>query len=500
MFDPFYGPANRPKDLPIQNFSGVGGGVTSETVVSDYDLFYPNELMEVFERHGHDPGFRLMLKTYGFSRGTAAPTTGHFEFPWKEDLVPIGNIITASTGPGSDVIVELDASAMYDTQVTSGGSARQASYPREGYILHFPDGQKGMIVKKDTTVTPHRLTIRPTKAAYNLATSIVIGEEYFISDTAWAEGSGVPTGVMPRIIKYTNKFQISKEAAFATGSVLTDKMYFKPVPGREGSMYLRIEADTYYRYEVACSGALLWGQDIDNVTVSVEALGFDVPIKGTEGLMDFATVNSFADTYTPGSYTISDFDSLSFYYEDERLKSRTLQTWDGIELWVEKENVLLALYNDDMRLLTDRMLGLDTGDPSDEFQPSKDSDWVTNIGFKAIRKAGYTYCFKLLHEFNKAMGAGSADYNYKQYSVIMPLGMTKDKSTGTTVPTFGYEYKELGPYSRENVVAIWAGAGTGGRGGYIPNATSSSDLLSMALVGEHAFHGACPNALVIQRP
>jgi hypothetical protein len=59
-----------------------------------------------------------MLKSMGFDRGTAAPTTGHYEYPWRKDLVRVNSVITASTGPGTDVVIELTAGSMFDTQVS----------------------------------------------------------------------------------------------------------------------------------------------------------------------------------------------------------------------------------------------------------------------------------------------------------------------------------------------------------------------------------------------
>ena len=282
-FNPFSDPANRPKDLGVQNFAGLGGGVVSQVVVSAYDLYEPNELIGVFERHSYAPSFRLKLDSMGFSKGCSAPTLGHYEYPWREDLVKVGSIVQASAGPGTPVIVALHADSMYDAGATVGGVARQASFPREGENILFANYTKARIVKKDTTVTPHRLTLSPVKSTVDLAGAIVADESYAIVDNAYAEGSGLPPGVMNRVIQYHNTFQISKEASYVTGSSATNKMYYDPIPNVSGAFYLKVEADTYYRFENKMAGALLFGQQDDNNTVYVQALGFDAPISGTEG-------------------------------------------------------------------------------------------------------------------------------------------------------------------------------------------------------------------------
>ena len=102
------------QDLTPNAFSDVGGGVQSQGVISQYQAYKPNELVQVFERHGYRPSFRLMLKTMGFRRGSYAPTIGHYEYPWRKNLVTVGAIITPSAGPGTPVTIELDAADMYN--------------------------------------------------------------------------------------------------------------------------------------------------------------------------------------------------------------------------------------------------------------------------------------------------------------------------------------------------------------------------------------------------
>lgn len=501
-YTPFLNPASYPTPLAVNQFSGAGGGTQGQQVISAYDIYKPNEMIEVFERHSYAPGFKLMLKAMGFNRGTAAPTTGHYEYPWKESLVQFGAITQISAGAGTDVIATIAPSHMYDAGVSVNGSSAKASYPRLNDILFFPDGNKGIIVAKDTTVDPHAITVRPVQAAMDLATSLVISTDYFISDNAHAEGSGLPTGRVPRVIKYSNTFQIVKEACSSSGSSMTNQTYFNPILGQPGSFYLKTKWDTMYRFECACDGALIWGTQIDNHSEFVADMGYDVDVTGTEGLYDFTTTNSITDVVAIGAYALADFDSITNTFEDERIGVRDLIHWQGKLRHTEIENLLYGELNNDLTMLLSKKF-LNYGpsaQPNDGMQPASAADWALTIGFYGLRKGGYNHVFKSLHEFNKAVGAGSSAYNFKHWNVVMPIGYTTDKSTNENRATVGYEYKKLGNYSREEVVAELAGVGVAGTGTSYRIATSAGDIHRLGMVSEIAFHATCANHIILQHP
>lgn len=499
-YSPFVSPASRPADIVPPRFGEVGGSVLNQEVVSDYDIYKPNELIEVFERHSFSAGFRLMLKAMGFNRGVSAPTTGHYEYPWRKDLVRINAIITPSAGAGNNMVVELTAASMYATGVTVSAAAQKGSYPVVGDILMLPSGAKAFISAKNTSTDPHRLTLTPVDATVDLDAEITGAgtEEFFISDRASAEGSGLPAGRTGRVMKYTNEFQIVKAAAAATGSEMTNQTYFNPIPGREGSFYLQTQYSTMYDFEQMCDGALLFGTPIDNVLINSTDLGFDVPVKGTEGLIYFAETNGYTVNYTPGALAMGDFNAISDLYEKERVGTRDIFGWFGKSYFNEVEDVLQTLLNADISAELYKRY-TDDGSGMGE-QPGDPNDLFVHIGFSGLRKGQYNYAWKSLHAFNEAMGAGADAYDYDQWAIWHPLGFMTNKATGAPVPTVGYEYKQLGNYSRENVVAEIAGIGVAGSGTPYAIASSTSDIHRIGFVAEIAFHGACANQIVIQKP
>ena len=504
-YSPFVPPGGQ--DLRPNVFSMVGGGTLNQVVVSLYDLYKPNELVQVFERHTTGKGFRLMLKAMGFTRPTSAPTTGHYEYPWRENLVTVGAIITPSAGPGTNVVIELAAADHYTSGVTVNGVAGQgATYPVVNEIILFRSGESAMIIAKDTTTNPgaHRLTLRPLQAATDLATSVIAGEAYFISNNAHAEGSGLPQGRTPRIIAYTNEFQITKVAASSTGTEMTNSMYFNPVDDRGGSLYLKVKDDMMYTFEKDCDGALIWGEQIDNITVFVPGLGHDAPIKGTEGLISFAETNGNVDNYVAiGGYTIADFRDLGRYYEQERVGASEMMCLQGFEIYMEIEAAMVDFLNADLAaLMTERMYyGDNVFDYlNDSLYESDPAQFALRIGFKALEISGFTFMFRKFPDFNKRVGAGSTGYNYSSWQVVLPVGYATDKKSDTKRGTFGYEYKvSADGYSRETIVGEFFGAGVGGSNAY-RSASNQNDIHRCFMISEFAFHPTCGNHISIQKP
>lgn len=498
-YTPFVDPANRPEDIRPPAFSAAGGA-HSQQYFSQQDLYTPAEMVQVFERHSRSVGYRLMLKAYGFTRGASTPTVGHYEYPWYKDLVTVGSIVTPAGGAGADMVIALSADNMYDPGLDSGGSAIKASYPVVGDILAFPDGNRARVKSKNTATDPHQLTLTPLKAAVDLDSSVSAGESYAITDNAFGEGTGLPAGRTSRVMKYTNDFQILKEAAMTSGSEMTNQAYFEPIPGTQGSFVLRVKWETMQRFEDKCDGALLLGSSIDNVTDASTQMGIDVTVKGTEGLYDFARLNGYTINYTVGSLTTADFDTIARTYELERIGVKEIAGWQGIDYYQEQENALQALLNGDLTANIASSRFAFNMDPNDENQLVDSGDFAMNIGFRALRKSGYNFSWKSLHTFNEAIGLGHSDYDYTQKSIWTPLGYTEDKVTGGTSGTIGYEYKELNGYSREHVVAPINGLGVAGTGGVSPIAVNQYDISQLGMLSEIAAHNTCANHVIIHTP
>lgn len=489
-------------DFAVNSYSTVGGGTLTQKVFSQFDMYKPNEFLQVFERHGQGPSWRAQLRAMGFNRPTAAPTVGHYEAPWKKSTFQFDTIVTASTGPGTSIVVQLAAASMYvpgTTGATVNGVAAKASYPIVGDVIAFPDGKEGRISAKDTTTNPaqHRLTIQPLQTTTDLVT-VVTGVEYFVPTNQHGEGSTMPTGRVPRIFTYHNTFHTVKNSAIATGSEMTNQTYFDPIPGMTGSMFMRVEEDMMYLFEDMYDGALLWGQETNNIVEFNPELGHDVDVSGTEGLIRFGTTAGFNDTYTVGAYSLTDFNVMSEYYERQRITNWNMHSLQGMAIRNEVEDVLLNMLNGDLTALLTKnyFYGGMVDDPSfrEGINAKDPNDWAVSVGFTAVKKGGRTYSFCTFHQFNEAVGAGAPGYNYPNWQITMPIGYMKNKRTSTDMPTVGYEYKALNGMSREHKPVELGGSGNS------DHPVTKYDIYLSGLVGEFAFHGTCANAIAIQKP
>lgn len=503
MYTPSVNPADLPGGLANSNFGGAGGNIATEKVVTtlfDYDPF--SFYQAVAQRHSSYPAFRQMLRMQNATRRVSAPTTGHYEQDWKNNLfaiTPTTGVITPSGGAGNPIVLEVDANYTYDSSTTIDGDPATGTFVRVGDVIQALDGVRARVTSKDVSVSPPQVTLTPLNAADDLDASFIEGGVYAIFDNMWGEGSTIPEGVTPRVLKYTNDFQIVKEGVHSTGSSLTNKTFVQFVAGQDGSIFLAMKQDAMWRYERAMCYALLFGTTADNLTSFESEVGYDVDIKGTEGFIPFVTLNGHSDTYTVGSYGIDDFDALSVIFEQERVGARNIITYDGFSVFQETENALQSLLNANLSVELMKQLG-QAGVPMDVLQPYENTDFSFYIGFRSLKKSGYTFHFRMLHEFNEYIGAGYTGYNYPSYRIAAPLGFATDNATGSNVPYVAYEFKGLNGYDRHDLVGTVGGIGVGGPDGFVPVASNTFDIARMGMLSEIAAHFACANKCVLQLP
>jgi hypothetical protein len=494
--------------------TSTGGGnysttATGEDFITGLDLYKPNEIVsEIYNRHGHEAGFRFMLSSAGKKVMASQPTVAHYEAGLRTDNVKIGTTVSGS-GAGTSVVLNLHADAMYNVP-----SLGQSSYPRVNDILLLHDGKRGMVTAKDTTVTPHRITVRPTLTTVDLSTSVTNGDSYAIIGNAHGEGTGLPTTVQKRYWKYTSGFQIVKEAFAYTGSALSNAMRLVPPSGGtagETPYLLEIHDDTLVRYEIAMDRVLLFADEMDNITTTSNILNATVSVNGTKGMDTFARDYGHQYGYTIGSFALADFDELAKIYEGERMKTRTINAMLGFDFGLELENALqleLAASGNQAYLIK-AASALYQNDMIDGQEMDEDElrGMAVEVGFKAVHKAGYTFSWNKISEFTNRAGLGATGYDYKNRAIVAPVGWVNQMNLGgssTSAPTMFYVYKGLGNYSREMQLGVINGVGSQSAFSVVgANSLLKSnqyDGTQVGMVSEIGFHMALPNGLVYIQP
>lgn len=455
----------QPGMLNPGNYGGVG---TAANQVENIFQRPPIEEMKIYARNNGYLGYGHLLRTMGRVKGCFNPSTAHYEEQFKEDLLRINAVITPSGGAGANMVVSLTADSMFNTGATQGGAARQASYPQSNMIVELPSGLQAFIVSKDVTVTPHRLTLRPTLSTTDLDDEITGGERLHLSFNAYGEGSGRGNMIQDRLIRYENKFGIVKTYWAITGSEMTNHIYVEPIPGVKGTVLKRLKANAEYHHMKAMDGLLLFGQYFNNITsYDTGGLNIDVSIPGVSGLLPETRLNSSFVAPTLASYSTADLDTIANAIEDERgIAQNVMFGLTGRDIQQARENGLQEFVQQNLAPFFS-MMAVEHG--GWDFQSIADTDEFKGLSFAfglhSIQKSNITFHYKKMPIFNDVMRAGArvgdtAVYKYPATTIYMPLGARARTSTGSEAPAFGYEYKEAEGYSRHLVINERSGAGT----------------------------------------
>lgn len=488
----------------------TGGGYAQENVVNN--LFDRNPfaiLTDIHYRHVKVSDFRLTLKAFGMSRGVDAPTTGHYETDWDRGLVKLSAINTAPGGAGQNMVATLHTDSMYNAGATVGGAAQQSSEVQAGDIIMSPTSRKmARVASKDTTFTPHRITLRPLDSAVNIDLAFVANGAYAVVGSAFGEGSGLPFGRIRRVTKYTNNFQLIKVSSGSTGSEMSNSLFVNfTIDPLDGKSVFGVMNDVMWsEYERQSALVLLNGQPINNITDTVAEVNTDSTVKGTQGMIEWISGNGHTHIIVPATYALADFDNIGRTLFHERAGFTQVLTLDGYDIFTVTENLLLNQSGTD---LTDKFVERAALQFKGEYvypediQMFKEKDFDFYVGFKALRKSGIDYMFKQLMEFSDINGLAATTYNsvYTNSRLVLPMGEVKDMKSGRKGFMAGYEYKARNSYSRETRVDIFAGAGATGSAPGVPrNAVDQYDRVRGSIISEIAFHGACPNKTIWQRP
>jgi len=420
--------------------------------VSAYDVHKPDVLSKMFNRYG-DQGssWFLTLEKLGFVKPVAATQYSHYENELKNPTFN-ADASTAAGAAGAAVNITLSAADV-------NGSGQ--SYPRQFEIVYFKGGQLGMIMSVTVGGGPSYttvLSIKPLKTT-DVIPAVAAGEEISIISNAHSEGSDQPKGVVPGATKRTNYTQIMKETLAVTGTELTNQTWFDgwvEVPGSvngteqiaSGNSWYNLNwMDMEWRIGKQVSGALLFGETSNNITDTATSL----PINTTQGLIPTIRSLGNTETYTPGAFSVTDFDAygriLDREYAGDYVLGLTSKSFSD-----EIENTMVAyLANTNIIYEIEQQLGSRFGVDGKSI----------SIDFNYLKKSQRTFMFKRMMEFSNRQTFGIANSVTDGYGVFLPMNKVKDAKSGKMLDNIGARYKNLNGYSRKMEVWSVNGAGPG---------------------------------------
>ena len=380
--------------------------------------------------------------------------------------------------------------------VMSAGPSTDTSFVRPGAVLLFKDGNMGLVVAKSTgtAVAPTSAldgytansTTTPSATAHVIQVlsydgsviAVALNDTITVVGMEFAEGTGQPDGITPRVLEYSNTCMILKESYQVTGSEATNKIWFKvndEATGQSGYLwYLKGEGDTYRRFQDYSEMMMLLGEQAV-VASAVSALnaapGITSGVRGTTGLLNFMgnthTYNQLA------GFNLSDFDSM-IRTLDKNKGSRENTVWAGLDLSLAIDDAVAAMFAGG---------GISYG----SFNGAEEI--AVALGFKSFTRGGYTFHKKTYQPFTHLPMLGASGYDYAGMGMVIPGDSGRDAKSGESIPALRVRYKAAEGYSRE--MEHWL---TGSAG--LAQATSDVDELRCHYRTERGFEGFGANRFI----
>lgn len=457
----------------------------------------PNLLPQYFNSFAEKPTFLSKIKALGFgkrAKASSSPITGHYEKGRMTNVFTVGAIETAASGAGDDIEIALAAGDMQ--QFTDElGTVHYWSRPRATEIWEFADRNQYRIESKDETVNPHTLILKPLKSTVNANTGITVGAKAAFSNPSKGEATGQIAPTRRSRHKYQNTFAILDDTQLVSGTNLTTKVSFTPVPGKPNLLYLEGVEDMEILHEKAKSNLWLFGQTANNITDYSAPLQTNVPVRNSEGLIQFGLGSGKDYQYDPNSYDLDDIYAMSDYYHDMGIGTDTVMLMQGRNL-NRKIDFLMKDFLDNSYvsyLVADRYMSEGMRNAK-TLNPDFNSEAMfLALEFGGYRLGGMNFVQVPVNEFNNTQGHGAI--GYMDWQVGIPLGSFKD-ADGADQFYMGYEWRGAEGYDRENEVWINGGAGKD----RVVTKSSEFDVQNTYIRSEIAPHFGNGVQVFIQRP
>lgn len=417
--------------------------IYASDIVSGFDIYKPEKLNVLFNRYG-DQGasYFQIVRSMGFEKEVSLDTYGHYEENRIHEVCIVNANVT-QPAVGADITFVLSPNSL---------DANNNFYVRKWDIILFPNEVTGSVTTIDTTTpTTPAITCRLNDNTEQFP-ALTAGDELVIFTNAFSEGSGQPNGAIRGTWEYTNDAQIIKETIGVTGSEMTNQTWFDVTSAgtKIPAYYFLGQVDIDYRVALRIDGALLWGKR----TVNPNLIDSDTgrPIKTTEGLIPYIRRVGNEQTYTSGSFSVTEFDEMDRTLDREHAGNYILGML-GIQLHQDIENALVSYFAD-----TNIQYARQT---TNEVLFNSNESLGASVNFKYLVKSERTFLMKRMGVLSNPKLYGAVGYEGPKLGVFMPINKKKDPVSGNMVESIGVRYKGLGKYNRRMEVWQVGGAGEG---------------------------------------
>lgn len=412
--------------------------LTSSNVIEVYDKATPDVQAQLGMPFGsEDLGIMQLLEEAGQTESAVFGNEYvHFEQGRIRDLVKSSGAGTDNAGASVSFTVSttssVPAGSPLQTWYANPTSATTVNNVRIGDVLWVPRSGGNAYETKVTNISGQTVTVVPVKVYdTNLATdcaaiasAIDANTEMFVGGNAWAEGTGQPTSRDVKTYKYTNFIQTFKETYKVNGATL-GQMAAIEMPNGAKYWYIQGILNARRNFEQQIEAQLLAGSKIDT-TSSV----FDETFK-TEGLITSMQQYANSESYTVGSFSLTDIDSGISKLKKYRGASENLFV---------AGNGLITEIDDIIRTSE----GMKAG--GIQYAGIGGSDRAVRFGFDSFTRSGVTFHYKSLQAFDDPTMFGATNSSYKDLGLVLPTGNTTSYDYGRSaisVPTMRMVYLDV---------------------------------------------------------
>lgn len=428
----------------------VQAGFSNELYTAwEYVQKYGNaaDKKKLMQRHSYPDNWYMTLDNLGLIRGSEGQAEiWHLEDDWVTDNFKINSIIQASSGPNTEMIVEMSASDM------NSQNGLLLSYPQARQEIEIPiTGEKVVILEKITVsggnpLALHRLRVKPVDPTVNLAGKLVVNGVYALTGNAYPEGSRSAKPVIMGENRVSNYYQIVKSRFSSTGTGLTLQAPYTLADSSDGKnvFIARNTNATEKRHIGDLSSMLLVGKKSNTELAYSDELGHDTIVYRTEGAWT-AAVNKGRVLNYVDEFGLPNFAEAGAYQEGERIATDLYLFLMGYNLQRTVDDTFMEFGATQQGVFN----YAGTKFKPEVLDGQSAEDFFVWIGFSGISYGGRKYLFKKLSDFNDPKVLGSPGYDYTDAGLIIPYNTMNNKGKKADTPTIGAEYRSLGGYSRK---------------------------------------------------
>lgn len=424
--------------------------VLGSTILADN----PQLLSTYFKESGYPPTTLSKLKMFGMGtpvrKGVEGPITGHYEKPRPKDLFTVGEIISVTD---NQIVVALSVDDMYTSANTIGTTIW--SRPRVTEVYQFAiNGNQYRVIEKDRSVNPHQITLE-TYTGVDPEDDVVEGAVASWIAQSSGEGTGQPEPLRPLSYKYQNTFWITKETDITSGTHLTTTAPFQTVPGTN-LLWKEGLRDAEMRMEQAKGHIWMFGKKSTGWTDYSDPLKSEVPIPGTQGLLDYALENGYDMEYDTADFDDADLYALSNYFHDIRVGTSEILLIEGYNFNQKIEKFFSSRYNYNWVIgVSDRYVREGVRNARNFDSSFTEEGMFVNLGITGFGLGNFTFLQTNAPELDYIGGAGQI--GGKDWAIAVPFGFAGESAEYR--PYVGYEWRGTEGYSRENELWVNGGAG-----------------------------------------